>query len=324
MDPYAGRPKHRALFYGDRDDLVSHLVPFIDEGIGTGDAIIAAVAPDNVGVLRESLGETPPTFRLVDRDAWYAGGPSTLGRWITFIRGQLANGCPGVRVIGEVLWPSDPALHWEMTRFEAAANLVWDGVPALLVCPYNVTKLPDSVIANAVATHPYLLGSAPGINGGYVDPSQLVPAQSPRQLEPPAMREEASFAPPDVVGVEAFVRRSARSMGLGAPATQRMACAVAEVAMNAFQHAGSPVRVAVWSDGDGIACQIDDEGAGIGEHGVGYLPPEAVGDRRGLWLARQCVDSLELGRGDAGTAVRLRMGRPDAVRWGRADRHAGV
>jgi anti-sigma regulatory factor (Ser/Thr protein kinase) len=87
---------------------------------------------------------------------------------------------------------------------------------------------------------------------------------------------------------------------------QQLVAAAGELAANAFAHAGGPVDLTAWVDGDHVVFQLEDEGFGIVDPGVGYQPPYAGDDRWGLWLVRRRTDLLEVGRSERGTVVRLR------------------
>jgi anti-sigma regulatory factor (Ser/Thr protein kinase) len=67
--------------------------------------------------------------------------------------------------------------------------------------------------------------------------------------------------------------------------------------------------VTAWDEHESFVCQIEDDGAGIVDLAAGYMPPTNGDDGWGLWLARQLTDSLEVGRGPYGSAVRLTVHR---------------
>jgi hypothetical protein len=55
-----------------------------------------------------------------------------------------------------------------------------------------------------------------------------------------------------------------------------------------------------------MMCEVSDTGAGLLDPLAGHLPPDPFAARgRGLWLARQFSDLVELHSDPAGTTVRL-------------------
>ena len=57
-----------------------------------------------------------------------------------------------------------------------------------------------------------------------------------------------------------------------------------------------------------LACHVHDLGHGLTDPLVGYFPPpQEPTSGRGLWLARQLCDSVEIGTDDSGSHVRLLM-----------------
>lgn len=95
--------------------------------------------------------------------------------------------------------------------------------------------------------------------------------------------------------------------GLPADRVQEFLIAISEVVANALKHGGDPARLALWVTGDGVVCEVHDDGPGVADPLAGYLPPRSENPSRGtgLWIARQLCDTLAIGSGPAGTTVRL-------------------
>jgi anti-sigma regulatory factor (Ser/Thr protein kinase) len=310
--------KHSLLLYASEDEFLAPLVPFVLDGIAAGDAVIAVAATANLRALRATVGPAPPSVRFVEGRDWYAHGPDTVGRWTSFIDDQCAVGRPVTRIVGEVVWPDDVRLHWEMTRVEAAATCAFDPRPTLVVCPYNKTLLPAAVVEAAVATHPGVIeDGAAYVSGTHVPPAQLVRAALPRLPVPDGV-EAVRFEPADVVSAAAFVELQARRAGLEEHRVQSLVSAASELVLNGFVHAGTAVHLAIWTDDHDVVCQVDDEGPGIDDPSVGYHPPGGADTRWGLWLARRRTDAIEPGWGERGFAVRVRMHRAPRPGWPRA------
>lgn len=85
-----------------------------------------------------------------------------------------------------------------------------------------------------------------------------------------------------------------------------------EVAMNALTHGRGRGAVRVWDAGDELVCEVEDFGPGMADPSAGLLPPNPGSLRgRGLWIARQLCELVEIETSAAGTRVRLhvRIGR---------------
>ena len=115
---------------------------------------------------------------------------------------------------------------------------------------------------------------------------------------------------PDLAGLRTVVAERARAANVPAHRIPELLLAVHEVAANALTHGEGKTWARLWADDRRFVCDIDDDGPGLSETTAGYVPPDPAGERgRGLWLARQVCDLVEvLSRGGT-TRVRLSMCR---------------
>ena len=104
--------------------------------------------------------------------------------------------------------------------------------------------------------------------------------------------------------------------GLTSEREMDMAMAANEVLTNALRYGRGAVALWGWPHDGRFLCQIQDDGPGIADPLAGYLPPaDAMEAGRGLWLARQLVDLLQIVPNSTETTVRLhvdRYGHPQA------------
>jgi len=303
--------EHEALLYRTEDEFASAMSTFVLEGIASGDGVFVAAAPANLDALRSILGVIPSELHVVDAKDWYVKPAQTLGTFLSFIKDQLDEGRPAVRIIGEVVWPArDLQLRREWTRYESAINAVFAEFPVLVVCPYNTEHLTASTIVAARATHPRILEHGViSSSGRYRPPERLLPDLTVR-MPLPTRHAERSFEEGDVVGPVAFVIDRAHRALLDADAESNAAAAASEIVMGAASRGRGPVIVATWTADREFVCQIEVETSVPADALAGYGPPlpEALDDWD-LWLARQFSDLLEVGVGSRGTAVRLKMVR---------------
>jgi anti-sigma regulatory factor (Ser/Thr protein kinase) len=83
---------------------------------------------------------------------------------------------------------------------------------------------------------------------------------------------------------------------------------VTELVTNAWQVGAPSIEVWCWRDGGELGIQVDDDGPGLRDPLAGYRrPKKAVTGGRGLWIARQMADILEIASSERGTSVRARF-----------------
>jgi anti-sigma regulatory factor (Ser/Thr protein kinase) len=111
-----------------------------------------------------------------------------------------------------------------------------------------------------------------------------------------------------LIDVRELVRVSATAAGLPPARVAEVVLAAHEVAMNALTHGGGHGAVRVWNGGTELVCEIEDHGPGIGDPDTGSHPPDATAvSGRGLWIARQLCEAVEIEAADPGARVRLRV-----------------
>jgi anti-sigma regulatory factor (Ser/Thr protein kinase) len=112
-----------------------------------------------------------------------------------------------------------------------------------------------------------------------------------------------------LVDVRALVRTSATAAGLAPARVAEVVLAANEVAVNALTHGQGEGTVRVWNAGDELVCEVEDRGPGMLDPDAGRSQPDSSNPRgRGLWIARQLCERVEVESAAAGTRVRLRVG----------------
>ena len=113
--------------------------------------------------------------------------------------------------------------------------------------------------------------------------------------------------PAEIAEVRAAVRALAERNGFSERAGD-LVLALDEVIANAQEHGTPPIRVDAWVDGR-IVVEVSDSGRGFEpRHVWATHPPAPLGTRgRGLWIARQLTDLVEILCGPGGTSVRLEL-----------------
>jgi len=301
---------HEAFLYeGDREYL-DGTTAFIEEGLAAGEPVLVVVGAAKIEGLRQRLGATAAQVQFLDMEQVGRNPARIIPAWREYLGAQPA-GQP-LRGIGEPVWAGrGPAELVEAQHHEALLNVAFADVPALaLLCPYDVGALGPAVIDEARRTHPTVR------RDGGIDPSPSY-LRLPQHAKPlSAPLPEPSGTPAVVVfgadglsEVRAVVGREAARAGLDRRRTGDLVLAVDEVAANSVRHGGGGGRLRVWDDGWAVTCEVHDAGT-VRDALVGRERPRLLAQRgRGLWLANQLCDLVQLRSSPAGTTVRLAMGR---------------
>lgn len=306
QDSYAGPgARHEALLYTSADEFASVTAPFVAEGLDKDESAVVVTSAQNLEAFRTALDEPSPLVLLADGEDWYRNPAETIGRWVGFVEGQVARGRSRVRGVGEIApLRRDHAVE-QWLQYESILNTLLAPLPLSVLCAYNTEVLPESIIESVRTSHPTVIehGSA-SASESYLPPSG--PPTRPLAVDD---RQTFTHQPGAVADTCTYVEAEARRAGLAEWQMQQLLAAVGEVAHNAFVHGSAPVFVTAWEEHESFVCQIEDDGGGIVDLAAGYMPPTNGNDGWGLWLARQLTDSLEIGRGPHGSAVRLTMHR---------------
>lgn len=297
---------HQALIYGSEQEFMDVALPFVEQGVASGEPTLVAVGEWNVENLRAALGDAPPGLTLASVERWYDTSARTrerLGRWVAerADRGR-------VRVMGEPPWAvGHPAQVRDWARHESVLNLAFSEYPVTFVCPYDARVMPEDILGHARSTHPEIVDSA-GVtrSGGYEEPVEFC-----RRLDSAVDRPagepfaELRFGLADLPEVRRAVGAIATEAGLARSRADELVLAVNEVATNAVVHGGPPATLRFWHGDDEIVFEVSDGGDGIRDALAGQLaPPTAERGGRGLWLTRLLCDAVEI-RNGTGCTVSL-------------------
>ena len=110
-----------------------------------------------------------------------------------------------------------------------------------------------------------------------------------------------------ITTVREIVAASAYAAGLGATRSADLVQAAHEVAVNSVRHGGGRGVLRVWRDAGALICEVTDQGQ-INEPLVDRQRPDGrAATRRGLWLANQLCDLVQIRSLPSGSVVRLVM-----------------
>jgi anti-sigma regulatory factor (Ser/Thr protein kinase) len=294
--------RHEALIYSDDDEFLAGTIPFLREGAAAGEALLVAVGPERMALLEGELGEEATAIRFADM---YALGRNPA-RLIPFWRDLVAAQADGpVRGLGEPVWPGRGAAELEeCQRHESLLNVVFAEEPELkLLCPYDGAGLDDELLAEVAHSHPHVCRQGARLESGVFEArpdcfAGTLPGCPP---ETPVFE----FGHCGLHEVRSRVGHAALDADLPTGPAADLVAAASELAANSLVHGGGAGTLRIWREGAGLVVEVGDRGR-IVEPLTGRVRPSPSQEHgRGLWLANQLCDLVQIRSGDAGTTVRL-------------------
>jgi anti-sigma regulatory factor (Ser/Thr protein kinase) len=308
VEPDLAGARHEAVFYDSPDDLAARLADRLAPALHAGEPVVAALDDDHRSALVGALGQGDG-IEFVDPARVHAVPAFTVAvRWARLGRHAPT---PGTRttVIGQQLddLPGCGPEHW--ARLDIALNVAIAGLPITVLCPYP-TCGPD--VTRVRATHPVLVTAAgTGPSASYRRPHEAVveyPPPPPPDLGTPT--DELVFAgPADLPRLRRAVGAVAADAGLDAERVADVVLAVNEIATNTAEHGPGEGRVRLWISEPALVAEIADRGRmDVPFPGMSAPPPSGVRGR-GLWLASELSDVLQVWSDESGTVVRVHADR---------------
>jgi anti-sigma regulatory factor (Ser/Thr protein kinase) len=280
---------HDAFVYHDDEEFVHETSAFVRAGLAEGEAVLAALPPTGIAKLRSALGSAADQVTFLDITTAGRNPARIIPLWR-----NLLDQNPGrpVRGIGEPAYPGRTAAEFaEATLHEALLNLAFenDG-PFQLLCPYDA-----SMASPAVArTH-----------AGSFDRAATEQAFRTRLPDVPAYAERLEFGLADLTAVRHWLIARARLRGLCGTRIDDVALALHEICTNSIRFGGGRGTLSLWSEDRVLVLEVADHGR-IDDLLVGrVLPPVDSLGGRGVWLANQLCDLVQIRSGADFTQVRL-------------------
>lgn len=297
--------QHSALIYRDADELLATAVPFLREGLATGASALVAMRESRLELLRGELGADAAGVRFVDVESEGRNPARLIPLWREFLAGA---GAGSARGMAEPIWPGREAAEIdECQRQEALVDASFGDLgPWALLCPYDGAGLDDDVLAAVSHSHRRVIeGGNERSSSGFVEDADCFAGEFPPH---PGRGPGFSFDRTGLFEVRQRVTWAAKRAGMSEAAGRDLIVAASELATNSIVHGGGTGTVRVWFEADRIVVEVEDRGQ-IGERLVGRIKPEPtqVGGR-GLWLANQLCDLVQIRSRPGRTVVRLQMG----------------
>ncbi|GAA1153231.1 anti-sigma factor RsbA family regulatory protein [Kribbella jejuensis] len=277
--------QHEFFVHASDEEFVQRSAAFISEGLAAGETIVAVLPPQRFAGLRDALGAAHDEVRFVDMTV--AGG--NPARLIPFWRSILEEHPGPVRGLGEPAYPGRSAAAYdEVLLHEALSALAFaDDRSFRLCCAYEATVGIDPTVTHS-------------------DPGALAEKEFRTALDGvPDRAERWEFGPAELGQVRQWLSGQAASHGVSRDRLEDLSLALHEICTNSIRFGGGRGRLAVWIASGALICDVTDGGR-IDNLLVGrVLPPLDGLGGRGVWLANQLCDLVQLRSGDDFTQVRL-------------------
>lgn len=308
-DVAADRFLHEAYLYDGEGDFLAGTVPFVEEGLAAGEAVLVVVNAAKIAAMRDLLDSGVADVQFADMGQVGQNPARIIPLWQEFVDAHGTNG-RGLRGIGEPVWAErSPAELEECHLHEGLLNVAFDDGPAWsLLCPYDVGRLDPDVVAESHRTHPHI-GERGGrtASAGY---QQLTGHPFTGELPaPPGSAAHIAFDDGPLGPVRQMVATHGASAGMPARRVDDLVLATCEVVTNSIRHGGGGGELHVWQHDGVLIRDVTDHGkAARWEPLVGRVQPSPHHvDGRGIWIANQLCDLVQVRSTTSGSTVRLHL-----------------
>lgn len=307
MSASSGEPRadfrHEAFLYAGADDFVARAGPIVAGAVEAGDPVLVAIDQGKIDLLREHLGAVAGAVAWKDIRGIGRNPARIIPVWHQFVRRHGGRG--RLWGFGEPIWAGrTPAELVEAQRHEQLLNLAFAGADGFtLICPYDVEALDGAVLHEAHHSHPVVTDADARPSASYPGLDSFSSPFDGSLADAPRSSAELPLDGVPAAGVRRFLADHATPPGTG---LDSLTVAIAAVTASM---ARPRARLRVWREGDATVAEITDlEPVDDPLAGREWPPPD--GTTRGLWLANQLCDLVQLrGLGGAGAVVRLSVGR---------------
>ncbi|MFI5866468.1 anti-sigma factor RsbA family regulatory protein [Streptomyces sp. NPDC051546] len=299
--------RHELYPYRGEQDFLAGTLGFIHEALEGGEAVVVAVPSDKTVLLRDELADEP-AVTFVDT---ITAGPNPgrlVAAWTAWMTERGAGETP-VRGIGETAWRQarNPAHLAELRYHEWLLNRAFARSSTWsMLCPYDDTDEDPDALAAVSRCHPLIRRNdmyAPNEDYLAGEDYAFDALTGPRE---PSF--ELRYTHGDLAVIRSKVSQSASEAGVSEDRLGQLAVAVTEIATNSIRHGGGHGTLRAWTQDATFLCEFRDAGY-ISDVMAGRTrPSEGQIGGRGLWLAHQLCDLVEIrSTRDRGTTVRLHM-----------------
>ncbi len=276
--------RHEAVAYRDAGELLTGVVPFLEQGLEEGEPTLVAVSRANADLLQAELGPLAADVRFADIETIGRNPARIIPFWLDFVD---EHGGRPVRGVVEAVWPGRSAAEAEeWRRHEALLDAAFASSGT-----WSLLRPCEAGVLAAVESSPPSDFFAGELNG-----------------RPPGTAG-FEFDRHDLAEVRRRVEESAEAAGVPPLQASDLVVAASELAANSVAHGGGAGTLRVWTEGSSLVVEFQDGGT-IENPLVGQVRPTITQEGgRGLWLVNQLCDLVQIRSGEDGTVVRLHARR---------------
>ena len=289
---------HEVAFYEGGEGLLPAVLPFVRAGVARGEPTMVAMEAERLTLVHDAMGTRARDVDWVDMADIGRNPACLIPAWRSMLR-RYDPDTP-VNGVGEPAWPGrrrDELV--EALLNEALLNVAFEpGRPLRWLCPYDRRGLPAGVVGEAARVHAAADDLVTGIEHARVMFTRPLPA-------PPEGTTGIPFDDAMLGVVRAVVRKEAEAVRLHSDTVDDLVLAVHEVAANSVVHGGGSGSLAVWHGTRSLVVEVRDLGV-IDVVLVGRGSIDLASEHgRGVWIANQLCDLVQVRSGRHGTQVRL-------------------
>jgi anti-sigma regulatory factor (Ser/Thr protein kinase) len=301
---------HEAFLYAGETEFVQGALSFVRSALDADEPVLVVVAAPKIRALRDALGDDADRAHFADMCEVGANPARIIPAWRAFVSDH-GHGGRRVRGIGEPI-SADRALDElvECQRHEDLLNVAFhDDQAWWLLCPYDTAALGAAVIDEARRSHPFVWDgdvrrASPTVRS--LD-EMAAPFSAPLPDPPGAPRRHVFVGAESLPAVRRIVDEFAAGAGLAADDRAALVLAAHEVAANSVRHGQGEGVLRVWSTDGAVVCEVRDRGRLDSPLAGREHPALDRPDGRGLWLAHQLCDLVQIRSFASGTVVRLHL-----------------
>jgi anti-sigma regulatory factor (Ser/Thr protein kinase) len=300
---------HEALFYPDLTSQLDAVCGFVTDGDGRSDKSLVMLSARKVEAVRGALGSASSSVLFVVSDGESDNPARLIPTWRSFVD-SLQPGCVGRGVCEPVVsGMSDPVLS-ESQIHESLLNVAFGGDNRFrLLCTYDLS-LGEPTLEQARRNHRSVADlAATTRRTRHSEKSEVHQLGVDSLWDAPGDAQRFDVDVNSVGTARKALYEFAHAFGMSDSASSDCALAGHEVISNSLRHGGGKAHLSIWRDAETLICQVTDSGH-FEEPLAGRKRPGETGrSGRGLWIANQLCDLVQIRSMHAGTVVRLHMRR---------------
>jgi anti-sigma regulatory factor (Ser/Thr protein kinase) len=299
--------RHEAWPYSGDAEFVECAAAFVDDGVRAGEAVVVVVSGTKIEQLRAAVGGDAPCVAYADMAEVGHNPARIIPAWRRFLGAH--DTMRAVRGIGEPIHAGRSGDELvECHVHEALLNRAFaDSVRDFwLVCPYDTSAVAPEVVDEARHTHPHVANGHGASEPGAFDRERGVDEVLRLPLSPvPSEAIVHAFEGDDLCDVRAVASGFATRAGLGSERVDDFVLGVHEVAANSVRHGPGRGVLSLWRRPDRLMAEVHDPGS-IADPLVGRAEPDLDAcSGRGLWIANQLFDLVQIRSNGTGAVVRM-------------------